>query len=193
MLDHVSPDLFIQLYQDALLLVGRELVDVGLAVDDIRPDLIRQALVHPIMLLDLFYDGEVLLDGLSVLPEGGDAVSDLVDDIPQHDDAEDLDEDNHKHFLRVGGRDVPVADGHDGGGAEVEGVQVEDVLVTLVDAERSHPVVVGVELGGREEDDGLNRAAGTMRCAMMKTVMIMSATFVWYSYCSEKLMRRKDW
>lgn len=104
-----------------------------------------------------------------------------------------MDEDNHKHLLWIFGCDVSVSDGHDGGCAEVKRVEIEYVFVGSVDVEGSHPVVVGVELGSREEDDGLSREVGTMRWAMMKTVMIISATFVWYSYCREKLMRRSDW
>lgn len=169
------------------------MVYVWLTVDNIRSDLVRQAMAHSIMLLDLLDNREILLYSLSVLPKRGDAVSNLIDDIPQHDDSEDLDEDNHKHFLWIFRGDVSVSNCHDGGCAEVEGVEIKDVLVGSVDMEGSHPVVVRVELGGRKEDDGLSREVVTMRWAMMKTVMIISATFVWYSYCREKLMRRSDW
>lgn len=68
MLDHVRPDLLVQLHQNALLLIRRKLVYVGLAVDNIRSDLVRQGLVHSIMLLDLLNNREVLLYCLSVLP-----------------------------------------------------------------------------------------------------------------------------
>lgn len=100
------------------------------------------------MLLDLFYDRQILLNCLLILSKRGDAVSYLVDDVTQHDHSKDLDEDNNKDLLRIFGCNVSVSDGHDGGCAEVEGVEIEDVLVVFVDVERSHPVVVGVEFCG---------------------------------------------
>ena len=192
MFEHVSSDLFVQLHQNVLLLIRRKLIYVGFAIDYIRSDLVGEALIHSIMFLDLLNNREILFNGLSIFSKRGDAISNLIDDISQHDDSEYLDEDNHKHFLWIFRGDISVSNCHDGGCAEIEGVEIENVLIGFIEVERSHPVVVGVELGGRKEDDGLDRKVVTMRCAIMKTVMIMSATFVWYSYCREKLMRRSD-
>lgn len=124
MFKQVCSDLLVQLHQNALLLIRRELIYVGLAVDYIRSDLVGEALAHPIMLLDLLNDGEILFNGLSVLSKRGNAVTNLVDNISQHDDSEYLDEDNHKHFIWICRCDVAVSDCHDGGCAKVEGVEI---------------------------------------------------------------------
>ena len=64
-------------------------------------------------------------------------------------------------FCGIFGGDVAIGDCEDGGGSEVEGVEVEDELVGGVEVEGGKPGLGVTELGGEVEDKGLGGEIGT--------------------------------
>ncbi len=59
-------------------------MDVGSAVEDVLPHSVGQVRVHAIVSAHLLDDCEVLLNGLLSAAQRRDAVTDLVDDVAEH-------------------------------------------------------------------------------------------------------------
>lgn len=89
--------------------------------------------------------------------------------------------DGDGYFCGIFGGDVAIADCEDGGGGEVEGVEVKDELVGGVEAEGGKPGLGVADVGGEVEDEGLSGGIGTTQWRIRKRVVRRSTSLEWYS------------
>lgn len=94
---------------------------------------------------------------------------------------EQLHHDHNHDFQLIFGRNVSVADGEDSRAAKIERIEVFCEIGLGVGPNCSDPVGLGVIERAYEEQNGLDRAKGTSRCAMMKRLIMRSKILNWYS------------
>ena len=155
--EHAHQDLELDLLADVLRDVGelllRVLIEVDLLlVDQVLSRLLAELQTH-VVGLEVRVEGAVLLlEDLVLGAEVLDDASDCVDGVPHGDAADETEDDDEEPFAVGGGRDIAVADGAEGDGAEVE---TENVLVARRQTVRVNPleppVLVISSCGGGEE------------------------------------------